>query len=446
MSASETHIDPREVLEKERMSRLQVIAVAICILLNALDGFDVLAISFASPGIASDWGIDRAQLGFVLSMELIGMAVGAFVIGRAADVYGRRPIILGSLVLMTIGMALAAIAGNVVELSIYRVFTGFGIGGMLASTNPMVAEFANKKNKALAVTFMAGGYPVGAVIGGSVASVLLTSYDWRSVFIFGSILTASFIPLVWFLLPESVYFLTAKQPKGALGKINATLKRLGHSTIEALPPLPSASAAKGALVDLFKDGMAKITILLTLAYFCHIMSFYYIIKWIPKIVADFGFAASAAGGVLVFANIGGASGSVALGLLTRRYGVRGLTIGALLISFIAIIGFGQLEPDLAKFSMVAFMVGFFTNAGVVGLYALFAEYFPTELRGSGTGFAIGLGRGGAALGPIIAGILFESGYDLPAVSFVMAIGAIVGAIVLLTLKPGVSNREATQEA
>jgi MFS family permease len=121
------------------MSRLQIAAVATTVGLNGLDGFDVLSISFASPGIASDWGIDRAALGFVLSMELIGMALGSVLLGNLANRIGRRPTMLACLILMTLGMFMATTAQDVTSLSIWRVLTGLGIGGMLAATNAVAA-------------------------------------------------------------------------------------------------------------------------------------------------------------------------------------------------------------------------------------------------------------------------------------------------------------------
>ena len=187
------------------MSRLQVIVVAITIGLNALDGFDVLSISFASPGIAEEWGIDRAALGIVLSMELIGMAIGSILLGGVADKIGRRPTILGCLMLMTLGMLMVTTAGGLVDLSIWRIVTGLGIGGMLAAINAVAAEFSNARRRHLSVSLMSIGYPVGAVVGGTVAAQLLRGNDWRTVFYFGASVTAVLIPIVYFVVPESVH-------------------------------------------------------------------------------------------------------------------------------------------------------------------------------------------------------------------------------------------------
>ena len=156
--------DPRAIIAREPMHYRQIIAIGIATALNALDGFDVLSISFAAPGIAKDWGIDRAALGLVLSMELFGMGIGAFILGSLADKIGRRPTLLACLVIMGAGMFLASTATSVPVLSVYRLFTGLGIGGMLAATNAVVAECSNARRRNLTVAIMAGGYPMGAIV------------------------------------------------------------------------------------------------------------------------------------------------------------------------------------------------------------------------------------------------------------------------------------------
>jgi benzoate transport len=427
--------DPRALIDREPMSRFQWGVVAVMVGLNALDGFDVLSISFASPGIAKAWGIDRAALGLVLSMELIGMAIGSLVLGGVADRAGRRATILGCLVLMTIGMLGAATSHDVITLSAWRVLTGLGIGGMLAATNAAVAEAANGKRRALAVVLMAGGYPIGTIIGGSISAVLLGMYGWHSVFVFGAIATACFIPLVLFFAPESISFLMHKRPPNALERVNAVLARMGHPAVDALPEVrPEAVARKATAAELFAPGMARATILLTLAYLMHIMTFYFILKWIPKIVVDMGFAPAAAAGVLVWASIGGATGSLLLGLLTARVRLLALTIGAMIASVVLVAWFGRGQTDLQGLSMVAAAAGFATNAGVVGLYALLARTFPTRLRATATGFVIGVGRGGSALAPALAGLLFAAGYMLDSVAILMSLGSAVAAVALLGLR------------
>jgi benzoate transport len=424
--------NPKDILDHERMGWFQITAVTICVLLNALDGFDVLAISFASPGIASEWGIDRGVLGIVLSMELIGMAVGSITIGSLADRIGRRPTILMCLVMMATGMYLSSTSDSIEALSAFRFFTGLGIGGMLAAINAMAAEYANLKYRNLCVIIMATGYPIGVIIGGSIASLLLVSFDWRAIFVFGAIVTVTFIPLVLVFLPESIGYLNDKRPKNALDKINATLNRMGHQIIDAMPVI--SDIPKQGISQLFSKDLINITVLLTTAYFFHIMTFYFILKWIPKIVVDMGFTPSLAGSVLVWANVGGALGSVVLGLLTQYVSVRKLVIGAFVGAAVMVVIFGQGQADLTQLSIIAGIAGMFTNSAIVGLYAMFAVSFPTEVRAGGTGFVIGVGRGGAALGPIIAGFMFEADLGLDAVAAVMAMGSVVAVFALARLK------------
>lgn len=425
--------DPAQVIASAPMGTLQLVAVGSCVMLNALDGFDVLAISFAAPGIARQWGIDRAALGVVLSVELIGMSLGSILMGRVADRIGRRPVILMCLVIMGAGMGLASLAAGVHALAAFRLLTGVGIGGMLATTNALVAEYANDRSRHTCVTWMAAGFPLGAIIGGAVSSLLLATFDWRAVFILGGAATTLALPLVWFLLPESIAYLVKARPRGALERVNATLRRMGHSAVDALPRTLGPVAAGGARTGLLSPTLARATVILTAAYFAHIMTFYYVMKWTPKIVADMGYAPALAGSVLVWVNVGGATSAILFGVLARRVSLRALAVATLVLSAAAVWVFGSGFNTIAQLSASAAFAGFCANAGVYGLYAMMASMLPTEVRAGGTGFIIGVGRGGAALGPILAGVLFASGSGLSAVSALMALGSVLAGAALLAL-------------
>ena len=435
--------DPVASLAATPMHRVQIVVVALCIALNALDGFDVLAISFAAPGIAAEWGIDRATLGVVLSMELLGMAAGSVLIGHVADRIGRRPTILGCLAVMAVGMFAAAFASDVKMLSAVRFITGLGIGGMIASTSAMVAEFSNDRRRGLNVVLNIAGYSTGAILGGLVASAMLAgSGDWRSVFVFGGIMSALALPVTFFLLPESIESLLARRPPGALERINKTLAKLALPPVAVLPD-PPAKIVKPSLGALFSHGYARVTVLLTIAYFAQIMLFYYVMKWIPKIVVDMGFTASQAGRVLVAANVGNLLGALVIGFATQRFSVRPLVIGAMLIGFVGIGVFGLGFNDLTQLSIIAAIAAFFINAGVVGMYPILVKTYPASLRASGTGFVIGIGRGGSAVGPVVAGALFAGGSGLLLVSLTAGSGALVAALMLFLLpRAGAENAEA----
>ena len=438
--------DPRETIAKSPMSRMQVAAVAVTVGLNALDGFDVLSIAFAGPGIKAAWSISQSQLGYVLSAELFGMAIGSLLLGGVADRIGRRPTILGCLAFMLVGMFMAAHTSGIYELMSWRVITGLGIGGVLAAINAVASEFSNHKRWHLCVSIMSIGYPIGAVIGGMIAKELLKTYSWQSVFYLGAGFTALFIPLTLIFVPESVSWLTRKQPDGALEKINRTLARMGKAAVSALPVI-SAEVRKRSVMDIFGPGLILTSLLVAAGYFFHITTFYFVLKWTPNIVADMGFPASAAAGVLVWANVGGACGGAVLGLLTLRFGVKGLTIAAMLLSTVAVAIFGHSPKDLDTLALLCAISGFFTNGAIVGMYAIFAHAFPTHVRATGTGFGIGVGRGGSVLSPIIAGYLFQGGIPVPTVAMFLALGSLIAAIVIsfLRLRPDDSGEEVTDE-
>lgn len=414
------------------MGAFQVFAVAICVALNALDGFDILAITFAAPGISREWGLGPGALGIVISTGLMGMAVGSLLLAPLADIVGRRPTILLCLVAMAAGMLLSVTAHDVYALAAWRVITGLGIGGMLAAINAMVAEYANEQRRDLCVSLMAIGYPIGGVLGGSVAAWLLRHYDWRAVFFCGGLASAACLPIVWLRLPESIEFLAMKRAPNALTRINAILARMGHGAASDLPA--PAAHEKGNVLDIFKAELLPRTLTVCSAYFLHIMTCYYVLGWIPSIVAALGFPASVGASVSVWTNLGGILGGITLGHAARRIGLKPLVVFVMIATGIMLALFGRTDPELSMLKAVAFVLGFFVFAAVVGLYATLARVYPTYARATGTGFVIGLGRIGGMLGPAAGGGLMVLGLDRPGIAATMAMGSVLAAVAMLTLR------------
>jgi MFS family permease len=409
--------DLQQVIDDERMSVRQWIAVLITIGLNALD---------ASDG-----------LGAVLSMELLGMGVGSLLLGGAADKFGRRPTILGCLMLMGFGMLMATTVHSPQALSIWRVLTGLGIGGMLAATNAVVFELSNRKSRSFAQALMVIGYPLGAFIGGLIAAALLKSHDWRSVFMFGGTVTAVFIPLVLLFVPETPAFLGQARPDGALGKINRILARFGHSSIEQLPPVQEHTRGSG-LAEIFKPAYLRATLVLSLGYAAHALTFYYVLKMTPAILSDPAFAGMhftkpEGASVLAYANLGGALGGATFGWFMHKFGTKPATLVALIASSLTIVYFGMGQTTLSGWIMTVIISQFASNAAIVGFYSAFASSYPTHAKATGTGFALSVGRGGAALSPYLAGVLFSNQLGLMHVSLVMATGSLIAFALMLFL-------------
>lgn len=456
------HKDPRELILKSPMSRMQILVVVITVMLNMLDGFDVASIALATSGIMAEFGLEnRAALGVVLSMELIGMAVGSIFLGGVADRVGRRPTMLGCLIVMSLGMymvtrpvgfmasglhSMAQSMGmletsqtGVIHIMIWRLITGLGIGGMLAAINAVVAEYSNGRRKHLCVAIMAIGYPVGVAIGSLIVQAMLASgLTWHSIFLLGFWWTLAMLPIVFFLVPETVSWLVMKRSPGALEKVNSTLAKMGHEPVSEFPE-KTEEESKASVLDIFSPNLIMITILVTAAYFFHITTFYFIAKWVPFFVSEvMGFDPSNAANMLFWVSVGGASGGLLLGLLTLKLDLRKLTIAAMVGSTILVIIFGNSPYNLNALAMICFGVGFFTNGAINGMYAIFAHSYPTHVRAVGTGFAVGVGRGGAVIGPTIAGLLLETdpgfGLNMPTTALIMSIGSLIGAGALVFLR------------
>ena len=411
---------PSEIIDEGRMGKWQIAALAMTIVLNALDGFDVMSISFAAPGIAREWDVPPDVLGWVLSMELIGMAVGSILLGNMADRFGRRPTILGCLTVMAFGMLMAPFSQGVTQLLLWRLLTGLGIGGMLAALNATVAEFSNARYRSLVLPLMVIGYPLGAFLGGLVAANWLDVANWREVFYLGAGLTIAAIPLTYWLVPETPEWLNERRPPRALERVNAVLSRFGHEPAEQLSAR-AEDAPSASFLELFRPPLLGRTVLLTLAYLTHVTAYYYFVKWIPKLIVDMGFDASAGGGVLTQAMLGGAIGGGLLGLVSLKIGVRNATVIALAGACIMLNVFGRTSPDLAMLGLVAGITAFFSNAAAVGFYALLAMAFPPRVRP-------------VTLGPALAGILFARGLDLPAVSTIISAGSALAIVAILLVR------------
>jgi len=327
----------------------------------------------------------------------------------------------------------AARAHGVSELLPWRLLTGLGIGGTLAAINAAAAELSNRRWRSVAMALMVIGYPLGGVIGGVCVQKLLTEAGWPAVFIAGGWATAAFLPIVWWLVPESVAFLDRRRAPGALAEINRILARLGQPAAEALSEA-GPETARRSIADVLRPGLLATTVLVTFGYFAHITSFYFIVKWVPKIVVDMGFDPKTAAGMLTWVSVGGAIGGALFGLIATRVALKPLTLIALLAGTMMIVRFGHGGADLTGLKATLALTGLFTNAAIAGFYLLFAQVFPTYVRATGTGFAIGVGRGGAMLAPVIAGYLFQAGLALQTVALVMACGSLMAAAALFALK------------
>ena len=418
----------RRRLDAAPMSRAQMRAVGLTVVLSALDGFDVLSVTFAAPAISRGWGIGKVELGVVLSSGLAGMALGSFLLAPLADLIGRKRLVLISLALMAAGSLLSASAGGVVALALWRVVTGLGIGACVAVINPLAAEFANARWRSFAVATMAMGYPAGGLVGALLAAALLRWSGWPAVFVAGGLAATVLIVVTAALLPESPAFLLGRGGVG-LARLNTLLVRFGHAPVVALcAPAPRRRGYAGVFTTGTRATTARLGLVNTL---CAAV-IYYVLSWLPQLVGDAGF--SPAQGSLVSATLSlvGIVGGLTLGALARRHAPERLTALAFAGLAIALALFGLVPARLPALVAGAGVLGFLIFGGSAGFYAVLARGFDDASRASGSGFVIGLGRVSSALAPLAAGWLFANGFGRGSVSAAFGVAALVAAGVLAT--------------
>jgi benzoate transport len=430
--------------DRETMSVFQIAAIGVCVLINALDGFDVLAVAFTAPAISREWGLAPTQVGGLFSAGLAGMGIGAFTISPLGDKLGRRPAILFCLVLLAAGMFASAFAGDLGQLAATRVLTGLGIGGILASINTVVAEYASPRRRSLAISCMALGYPVGATVGALAAVPLIGAFGWRSIYLLGAAAAALLVPLVLWLLPESIQFLSARRPAGALDKINRVQRKLGRAPLDRLPPLAARTAEnRPGFADLFRGRMLTATVLVMLLNMCVMATVYFAISWTPKILSELGFSDSIGIYASMMMNVAGAIGCLLFGLLANRFGLRNLSAAVFVGMGLALTAYGLAPPRAVALFAAAFITGVFHNTAITCLYTILPQVFPPEMRATGTGIGLGGGRIGAVAGPYLAGMLMAAGWSRAAYCIALAVPMIAAIVILpaLPLGRGAGRRE-----
>lgn len=427
---------PTPVRSQDQWRRLQVLVVAMCFLLNMLDGMDVLILSYIAPALSADWHVTPDRLGVLFSAGLAGMACGGLWLAPMADRFGRRRLILVALVLMASAMFASVLCTSLYQMLAARFVVGVGIGSVLASMAALTAEYAPAKYRSFAVGFLQAGYPVGATITGFVVAQHLTTHGWQVMLLGAAVLCAIVLPLTWLLLPESITFLLARQPKGALKQINRQLASLGEPLLDTLPPRPADAQERPGLRTLLADGRAPGTFLLWLAIILCFMTLYFVISWIPKLSIEAGL--SPKDGIYAGAiyNIGAFFGTSSVGLVAMRFDLRRVICVYMMLAATALMMFGMVHMPLALTLLTAFLIGVFVQGGFNGCYPLATQFYPPHVRSAGIGWAMGMGRIGAVIGPMLGGVLLAAKVSLPVIFGVFSAPIVVGGLLITLIRFG----------
>ena len=423
----------RGEINSRNMSVFQIQTVFICTLINMLDGFDVLVMSFAAASVSSEWTLTPYQLGILLSAGLFGMAIGSISLGALADRLGRKRLVNICLVIITAGMFASAYSENQEQLLAFRFVTGIGIGGMLATLTTLVSEYSNESSRGLCIGFLQSGYPLGALLGGIVSVYLIDSFGWRSLFIFGGSLSLIMLPFVFWKLPESLDFLLLRGNQADKSKIQQILTKLQIETSEFLHTTEE-NEKKADWISLFSSDSRANTLYLWTCYFLLMFSFYFVVSWTPKLLVDAGLTTGQGISAGVYLQAGGLVGAISLGLLGYKFKVPILTSVFFCCGVAAMLFYGLVELSLVSLMLVAAVMGFFLIGAMIGLYTIAPSVYPANVRVSGVGLAIGIGRLGAIVAPLAGGIILNSGYSTDEIFVIFSIPLILAALAVYKIK------------
>ena len=381
----------------------QYVVIAICFLCNMLDGMDVLIISYAAPAIAKAWSLSPQELGVIFSSGLIGMSVGAVIIAPFADKLGRKPMMLLAPFIMGVSIFLTSYTSSINQLMILRFLSGIGIGIMMATTTSIAAEYSPKESRGFWVSFVVAGYPVGAVITGLVSFSIISYYGWEYLFKVAGIVSFVVVPIIAAYLKEPKIEKTTSEPK------------------------------KIAVSSLFEKNYRLNTLFLWTALFLCFTTLYFLINWIPKLASDAGLSAKLAIYAGTVFNFGAIIGIPIQGWLSTRFGLNKTVGNLLIITSVFLVTFGFFKGS--DFMIVnLFLLGFGVQAGFVGLYAIAASLYHAKIRTTGVGWAVGLGRIGGILGPVLGGILVGYGFGMIESFIAFALPVLLAGILTQRIK------------
>ncbi|HEY4558508.1 MAG TPA: MFS transporter [Enteractinococcus sp.] len=430
-------MDLRQRIDTSPMSSYQWLIIALCTFLNALDGYDVLAISFTSNAVTEEFQLTGTELGIVMSAALFGMALGALTLGPVADRIGRRRMTIVALVVNGAGLFLSGMADSAVELGLWRVVTGLGIGGILVGTNVLASEYASRKHRGLAVSIYAAGYGIGASLGGTAMVGLINAFGWRSVFFLGGIMTVAALLLVLALLPESASYLYNRQPKDAQQKVAQIARRLGYDEPIDLTPASAPeqdTEQQTGIRKLFTPQNRRVTIVIWIAFFVIMFGFYFVNSWTPRLMSASGLSENLSMMVTVMLTLGGAIGSLVFGLFTARWATRVVLsrFTVLAAALMAIFVFSA--QWTAVVLILGVVVGLFINGCIAGLYVLTPQSYSSGMRSTGAGWGIGIGRFGAIIAPTVTGALMDSGWTPEAIYVSVGVLILIATVALQCMR------------
>jgi MFS transporter, AAHS family, 4-hydroxybenzoate transporter len=363
------------------MSPQQVKTIALCAVVVVLDGFDTQCMGFLVPVISENLHIALPAFGPVLSAALVGLMVAAMASGPIADRWGRRWVVIVSVLVFALFALLTARAQSLPELVVYRFLTGLGLGGAMPNAVALTSEFTPKRLQAIVIGAIFTGMPAGAVIASQAAAFMIPRWGWRSVFVLGGALPLALAVVLIALLPESIEWIESRVRGRLTSRRTAPVK------------------------DLFTDGRAAGTLLLWIPFFMNLLILYFVLSWLPSLLRQSGLSIAAGVQAVAAFSLGGMIGTLTQGHIMRGLGTRTALVGEFVLCMLLIPSLASAASSLALMLAIIFVLGICVQGAQAGLNALAAMFYPTAIRATGIGWALGVGRVGSIVGPSVGGWL-----------------------------------------
>ena len=432
---SDKRIDVAAAIDTAPIGWFIISIVMMCAIVALLDGFDTIAISYVAPLIGSTWKLPKEAFGPIFAAHYVGAAIGAAAFGVLGDRYGRRPVILASTATFGVFALVMPLTYDFVSLLSVRFLTGIGLGGALSAVIALVAEYSPVRHRATLVSLMYAAFPLGGVVGGPLSAYVISNYGWEPVFLIGGVAPIVLVAVLAFVLPESVRFLSVRgaDPK----RIEAIMRRLLPGKSDAYPRLASLQASPGptrsTLKGLFSSEYSRLTHLLSFASFVNQLIIVYVFTWMPTLLTSAGLPLSQAILASATFSLGGIIGSLVLARLIDKQSSYRALILAYLASAVCVgsIGFSTVNPT-GLFVAVG-MAGVTIIGAQVNLSAYTSTVYPTDIRSTGIGWVVGVGRLGAIAGALLGTALFAAGIELQSQYLIAGVPAVLaGVAVALT--------------
>lgn len=437
---TQTTTDIQAFINRHPFSKYQWMILVLCFVTVAMDGFDTAIIGFIASDLVQEWGVQKSDLGPVMSAALVGLALGALTAGPMADRIGRKKVLVLSILVFGGFSLITAFATSLTQLTVLRFLTGLGLGAAMPNAATLMSEYAPERRRALLVNLMFVGFPIGSSMGGFISAWMIPHYGWQSVLVLGGVMPLALAVALIILLPESARYLAVKNKSQQ--QIGTILRRIAPLPDNTHFVLQEAGQVKeqSALGVIFSPRYLVGTIMLCLTYFMGLLIFYLLTSWLPLLIRETGATLSQASIITALFPLGGGIGVLILGALMDKINPnKVVAVGYLLTGiFVCLVGFST--DSLVLMGVMVFIAGTIMNGAQSSMPALAAGFYPTQGRATGVAWMLGLGRFGGILGAFSGAFLMQAELSFKTIFALLAIPALLSAMALM-IKYAASKRQ-----